>query len=412
MRGGEKKIMTFTSRITIAIATGAVLVSSLAPLANADTATVAGNGTESNNTVTVSVKNTNTVNQSNTANITNHIVSNAATGDNTASKNTGGSQGIQTGNATNNVTVTNAVNLNKADVSCASCNSGALTVKEAGNGDGTDNNVNATNTNSVFVNQTNNANLKNSVTANAFTGKNDTSLNTHGANTIVTGNAHSTVNVTNAANANIAQVSGGNNGSSDPSSAVVSGNGVYSDNGIHLNQNSSVVVGQRNLATIGNVISAEAKTGRNEAEFNTGGSSGIGTGNATTNTTVDNAVNFNAASLNCDCVLSGLNTKVAGNGDGSNNAVTASANNSQFPTQLNNAGLLNSTFGNAKTGDNNLQFGTTYHGDPLIITGNGNSGTTVSNTGGVNTLGNINLGNYQFGFDFSGLASFLNGFGA
>src|SRR5580692_3872365 len=109
-KGGEKNNMNFKSRFVTAIATGAVLVSALAPLANADTVTVSGNGALSGSVVNVSNSSNTVVNQTNNANISNNINTNASTGGNSSTFNTGGNTTIKTGNANNTVNVSNAAN--------------------------------------------------------------------------------------------------------------------------------------------------------------------------------------------------------------------------------------------------------------------------------------------------------------
>jgi len=406
--------MTFNKRIITAIATGAVLVNAMSTLALADTnLTVTGNGAFSNNAVNVTSASNTVVNQTNNANITNNIKSDASTGGNSSNFNTGGNSTIKTGDANNSVNVSNAANLNEANVSCG-CGNGATSVNVTGNGAYSESGVNVTNANEVFLNQNNDANFQNNVTANSNTGKNDSSFNTGGSTTIWTGNASDNVNVTNKANANLATVGGSSDPNAGGSSVVISGNGAFSDNGVDLANVSAVVVDQSNDANIGNNIKANAKTGDNESQFNTGGNNGIKTGNATDGVNVDNMANFNAADLNCDCTLDGLNVKVAGNGAESENGVTADSASSVFPDQVNDAALWNSVDPNAKTGDNTLGFSTgSVYGDPVVLTGDSNSSTDVSNAGNVNVLDNGNSvslpGNWNVGvnFDLSGLLSFL-----
>jgi len=405
--------MNFKSRIITAIATGAVLVSALAPLASADTVDVTGNGALSQNAVSVSSNTTTSVNQTNNANISNNINSNASTGNNSADFNTGGGTTIKTGNATNNVSVNNAANLNQASLSNCGCNSDPINVSVGGNGAYSSNGVSANNTSSVFVNQTNDANYNNKINANSSTGNNDSSYGTGGGSVIVTGDAATNVSVNNAANANVANL-GGNDGSSDPSNVDISGNGAFATSGVALNQDSATVLNQDNAAQIKNDIDANAKTGNNTGEFNTGGFDGIESGNATDNVSVNNFANFNAASLDCNCTLSGLGVSVGGNGAESDNAVTASSDNSVFPTQVNDEGLWNNVGGNAKTGGNDLGFSTgTVLDDPVVFTGDSSSSTNVNNAANANVLDNGNSvslpGGWTVGttFNLNGFMSFL-----
>lgn len=402
--GGENK-MTYSKRFTTAIATGAVLINALAPVAFAETITVSGNGSLSNNTVNVSSNTTTSVNQSNNANVINNVTSNASTGGNSTNFNTGGNTTIQTGNATTNTTVSTAANLNSASVnSCGTCGNGATNVTVSGNGYGSSNGVDVNNSNGVFLNQTNNANVLNSVESKANTGKNDSSFNTGGNGSIVTGNASTTVKVGNMLNANEATVGGGN-GNAGNSSVTITGNGAFSENGVALNNGSAVVLSQGNSANVANYVDAKANTGKNDSTFNTGGDTSVVTGNAKTDVTVDNAVNFNSASVGCDCVMGGLEVKVAGNGTDSFNAVDAGDDNAVFNGQGNETALLNSVDGNAKTGYNDPSFNTSeVNGDPSVHTGNGTSTTNVDNSGNVNLFNNgstLHLpGDVELGLNF------------
>ena len=68
--------------------------------------TISGNGALSTNTVKVWNNNSSTVNQSNTTNATTTVTTTASTGGNNSSFNTGGDSSIDTGPATNHITVT------------------------------------------------------------------------------------------------------------------------------------------------------------------------------------------------------------------------------------------------------------------------------------------------------------------
>ena len=406
--------MTFKKRIITAIATGAVLVNAIAPIAFADTnLTVSGNGALSNNAVNVTNVSNTVVNQTNNANITNNIHSDASTGGNSSNFNTGGNTTVKSGNATTNVDVTNAANLNQATVSCG-CDNGSTSVNVTGNGAESANGVNVTSANTVFLSQNNDANFKNNVTANALTGHNDASFDTGGSTLVKSGDASTSVSVDNKANANFATVGGPSDPSAGGSSVIISGNGALSNNGVNLAKISAVVLDQVNDANISNNVHANAKTGGNTSDFNTGGANVIVSGDATNDVSVDNLANFNAADVNCDCTFAGLTAKVAGNGAESDNGINADSVSSLFPDQINDAGLWNNVDPNAKTGDNDLGFSTgSVYGDPVVWSGDANSTTSVSNAGNVNLLDNGNSftlpGDWNVGvnFDLQGLLSFL-----
>lgn len=406
--------MTFKTRFTTAIATGAVLVNALAPAAFANTITVSGNGAFSENAVETTSNSTKVVNQTNNANIANNVSSNASTGGNSSNFNTGGDSVIRTGNATSNTAITNAANVNKASLSnCGGCDAGPTTVNVSGNGAFSQNGVSVEQNKAVFLNQDNNANFVNNVNANANTGKNDNSFNTGGESIVVTGNATTNVSVNNEANKNWAVIGGGN-GSNGGSSVTISGNGAFSENGVALAENSAVVLDQVNSANIANYVDAKANTGKNDATFNTGGFVGISTGDAKTNVAVDNKVNFNAASIDCDCVLDGLAVKIAGNGAESLNGVSAESNNETFYLQDNLANLLNEVDDYAKTGHNDVGFSTSdVDGDPLVVTGDAHSKTVVNNEGNENYLNEGGLvlpGGLELGlhWDLSSLLAHLS----
>lgn len=376
--------MTF-KKLTTAIATGAVLINAMAPIALANTITVTGNGALSTNNVTEVTTNVTKVDQTNNAKVNNNIDSNATTGGNSASFNTGGTTQIVTGNAKNDIDVSTAVNLNKVDLkNCGQCNGGAVNVTVSGNGATSDNNVDVIKSNELFLNQDNNAHVNNKINANASTGKNDSSFNTGGASITVTGNAESKVNVDNKANANIAEVGGGNS-AQNSSGVTITGNGSLSNNNVTLTETSLTELMQTNIADIRNDVKAKAETGENKSSFNTGGMTIISTGNAKTDVAVDNMVNFNAAKVDCECILGNLNAKIGGNGATSLNNITADNINSLFEIQDNLADLLNDVNGKAKTGLNDVSFSTgSPMSDPMIATGNAKSSDDVSNAGNVN----------------------------
>jgi len=399
--------MTLNKRILTAIATGAVLVNALAPMAFASTITVSGNGENSTSNVGVSTNSTVQVQQSNNANISNNVNSNSSTGGNSSNGNTGGSTSITTGNATANTTVTNAANLNKADLSNCGCSNSGTNVTVKGNGEDSNNTVGVTNANSVYVNQTNDANFSNHVDSKAQTGGNDATSNTGGNTSINTGDANATVTVSNAANANVASVGNGVNGAAGGSSVTIKGNGENSSNVVGLEQGSAIVLAQSNDANFKNNVDADAKSGHNTANGNTDGNVSVTTGDAKTKDTVDNAANFNAADLNCGCVLDGLNVDIDKNGEDSWNAVEADANNVVAPEQANDQGFWNNVDGNSKTGDNTAVSNT--DGSTTVTTNAGTSKTDVNNAGNVNTIGNVGGISVGTTFDFSSFWSFLNG---
>ena len=388
-------------KLITGIATGAILLNSLTPLAFADTTIeISGNGSSSDNTADVTTSNTTTVVQSNDASVSNNVDANASTGGNDANDNTGGDVVISTGDADSNVDVSTTVNKNHADVEGCNCDNDADVLIE-GNGSNSDNDANLDTTNDVSVFQDNSAKISNDIDANAKTGNNDANRNTGGDTVILTGDAKTSVDVSNLANANIAKVGGDGDGSEI--NLRILGNGSYSDNDIRLRAHQSVLLVQNNDAYIYNDIDAKAKTGGNDANDNTGGDVIIDTGNAKAWVEVDNLVNFNAADVDCGCLTDVL-AKISGNGYNSDNDIIAKIDKDLSAFQDNASDLYNYVDAKAKTGHNDAKRNTgPVDGiDPVeIFTGDATSWTDVENSGNVNIFGpSIDWWDFPEGFDF------------
>ncbi len=410
----------FKKKLITGIATGAILLNALTPLAFADTTIeISENGSSSDNTANVNTESTTTVVQNNTANVSNNVDANATTGGNDANDNTGGDVVISTGDADTSVDVSTAVNANQADVDQCNCDNDA-DVLISGNGYNSDNDVKLKTSNDVSVFQDNTAKISNDIDANAKTGNNDANRNTGGDVLVFTGDAQSSVNVDNKANANIAKV-GGNGDGSDMDLRII-GNGSNSDNDIRVEAHQSVLLVQNNDAYVYNNIDAKAKTGGNDANDNTGGDVIIDTGDAKAWVEVDNMVNFNAADVDCGC-LSDVLAKIHGNGSNSDNDIKAKIEKDLSAFQDNASDLYNYVDAKAKTGHNDAKRNTgPVDGiDPVeILTGDSTSWTDVNNSGNVNIFGpsidwwdfvdGLDL-DFDFHFDLSLLLSLLHNAG-
>jgi len=398
---------------------GALVLSVSAPAFAGTTIEISGNGAGSDNVTQVSQTNSNTVTQNNDAHVDNHINSTASTGGNDANFNTGGNTSVDTGAANTTTTVTNAVNSNTAQVGC-NCQSGNTDVTVTNNGAGSTNNAVLTSHNTTGVTQYNNADVNNHVDSNAKTGYNDANANTGGNVTVHTGAANTTTNVSTAANANNAVVGGGNGATNPTATFKINGNGAGSDNFITAGLTQSATVSQDNHAWINNKVESNAKTGDNDANFNTGGSVMVHTGDANTSVGVDNMANFNNASLNCGCGFDVL-AKIAGNGsdypgaNGIDNVISANLLNYQTTDQYNHGSLDNWLDDqNAFTGYNDANSNTGVTTDPSVFTGAANSSVDVSNSANMNTVGNSlpvewPFGNVDLGanFDMTALLAFF-----
>ena len=139
-------------------------------------------------------------------------------------------------------------------------------------------------------------------------------------------------------------------------------------------------------------MEAEAETGENDANQNTGGDVLIGTGDAKTWVEVDNMVNFNSAEVDCGCLLD-LFAKIGENGADTENEIEAELESEKNVYQGwgeygNFAFLLNDVDGDSETGENDVDQNTgDPEGDPGILTGDALDHVAVSNSGNVNIYG-------------------------
>ena len=303
---------------------------------------------------------------------------------------------IRTGNATSETTVENTLNSNSATVDC--CDQGDVTVDISGNGTRSDNEVelesgDRRSEDKTEIFQNNKADVKNNVDTNSTTGGNDTNRNTGGDVTIRTGDAMATNDVSTTANVNQARIGGGNGEAGELSVRIVN-NGSYSENEAELDLSRETTIVQDNDAKVRNHVDATAKTGWNDANDNTSGEVLILTGDAEATAVVDNMVNFNAADVDCGCLLD-VEAKIAGNGTDSENEIEAELGDEVEVFQGgkegngNNAYLHNDVDADAKTGanDSTANTGSEEGSDPFIWTGDAESTTEVSNVGNSNVYG-------------------------
>ena len=407
--------------IASAVASGSLLASAALPLMAQTTIVISGNGAGSDNYATVGQTSVTTINQSNEANVTNNVEAEAETGENDANFNTGGDVTISTGAATATAVVTNELNSNAAEVEC--CPTGPVDVEISGNGAFSDNQVQLVLTNVTTLNQGNKANVYNDVEVEAETGENDANLNTGGDVTIMTGKAKASAVVSTHANENWASIAPalGSGGSSSVSLKILD-NGAGSSNWIQAALSKVTTLNQTNYAYVKNEVEAEAESGENEANFNTGGDVLIDTGDAEVGVVVDNDVNFNWAALDCGCAW-GLFAKIEGNGadpehqeNGPDNGILASLTSVQTAGQGNQAKLYNELDDEeleADTGDNEAKLNTGEgEGDPSILTGDATVTVGVSNSGNVNQIGGAlplpwPLPPVEFNFNWAGFWAFF-----
>lgn len=163
---------------------------------------------------------------------------------------------------------------------------------------------------------------------------------------------------------------------------TISGNGAGSDNVVGVTQASTTTVTQTNNASVNNSVNANANTGKNDANFNTGGNVTVKTGDAEVNAHVSNDLNKNVADVeNCNC---GQDTevKISGNGAFSDNTVGLTNTNGVALTQGNNANVRNDVNVKANTGKNDAGFNT--GGDVVIMTGDAETSALVETNANSN----------------------------
>ena len=171
----------------------------------------------------------------------------------------------------------------------------------SGNGAGSTNTIYIKNKSNCNVYQKNSTGVLTEIESSASTGGNKANGNNGGDVTIDTGNATSTVGVS---------VEGSSNTASNPCcctcdgcesqpaehTALISGNGEGSNNSVTLKKIKSSEVKQRNRTEVLTGVLSKARTGRNKAKNNTGGTVDVLTGNAVSN--VDVVVAAPSNSLN------------------------------------------------------------------------------------------------------------------
>lgn len=389
----------FKRQIVSAAAAGAMLLNVAGPAFAGTSIEISGNGAGSYNYADVEQKSQTNVTQNNTANVTNNVNADADTGHNDANYNTGGDVYVETGDAHVTTDISNALNSNSAEVEC--CAGGDTDVNISGNGAYSDNVVDLLQRSRTNVDQNNRADVDNDVDADADTGKNDANLNTGGDVIIHTGKATTSTSVSTLANVNTARVGSDYGSDHNPSAAfVISGNGAGSENFITAALKKRTDLDQDNRADIDNDVDADADTGKNDANYNTGGDVVIATGKADVWAEVDNAVNFNHADVDCGCTWD-VWAKIAGNGadvhhdKSDNNVISLLLDSQRNFDQGNNANLDNDLEDlDADTGHNDAKLNTgEADSDPAIVTGDASVSNGISNSGNVNTIGD---GNFDF----------------
>jgi len=402
----------FRKAVAVA-AVSAMLLHSFSAVALAETVEISGNGSESDNIVSVETVKETVVVQSNEADIDNDIEVEVETGENEVNDNTGGDALVMTGNASGSVDVSTRVNLNAVSDEREVVRDDT-SVLISGNGADSDNDVDLESFELVEIFQDNYADIDNDVEVDAETGENEANRNTGGETVVVTGHADAEVTIENTANANLVNLEGPANGVRRPSYDVrVVGNGAYSDTEVDVFRSDILTIVQDNYADIDNDVEVDAETGENEANDNTGGDVMVDTGMAETDVEIDNLANLNVVST--DGWMPEFVAKVGMNGYQSDNFICALFEDELAVFQGDERGsgnyfdLENDLDTEPETGKSEANRNTADAGDPLVITGHADAYTRVRNIGNANFFGSrpsLTLpGNIQlsFSFDLDGL---------
>lgn len=267
-----------------------------------------------------------------------------------------------------------------------------------GNGFGSDNATHVNSTNTLTVEQNNTTRANNTVDSQLVTGNNTANNLTGGSASISTGDALSSVGISNTANLNQAHLNGVNDGSGNEK-LIIEGNGAGSSNAGSQTSSDNASLFQTNLASLTNHVTTDANTGNNAANNLTGGDASIRTGAATTFTDIMNEANSNKVHI-----MGGLGSDFGGNagviaGNGSFSASSADLNSQRALTvvQDNAANFNNGVWNNLTTGNNSASNGTDSHAS--INTGGAFADTNVRNLANENNTQIDLLGGVQTRLD-------------
>ena len=362
--GSSIKTGTATNNATLAN-TGNTNSAGLPSGSGGATVVNSGNGSDSSSDGSVALNENNVTDQDNSATVVNNLDQDTTTGKNSASRNTGGDNTIESGDANTTGTIINSLNTNLAGVSVyefniiddyngnyvldlssgncvAGCSGGSTAVINEENGSNSENNASVDQelNNSTF--QENDADIENNMTLASNSGDNRADRNTGGDNTVTTGDANTEANVLNFVNNNLAGgvvlavvnifgdlvgdilLPDGSTLSCCINDATVANksNGDSSDNDASLSTNTNNDVEQFNNADIDNNLYLSAETGDNAVSSNTNGNNKIATGDSSILASVVNFANNNIVGGNWWLVIVNEGGKwigkILGAPDGSN----------------------------------------------------------------------------------------------
>ncbi len=339
-------------------------------------------GANSKNKAKVRINHMATAENINMAMLMNYLKTEAETGDNESSYNTGSAK-IDTGDANTKTTVKNDVNYNQTMINMDLGDSN-LEASNDTTGYESDNKAKVELNSVVGVMNANQAMVMNKVKNEAETGDNEASYNT-GSATIKSGDADSQVSIDNGDTLNKNETEVNIDLGNISMTASNATTGANSTNKAKAEFGSAVAVGNTNGLMLSNDVKSEAETGDNEASYNTG-TGNITSGDATSNVTVKNDANYNSTTVN---VAPTANVQATNDTTGANSTNKAEASSASVVSVANqNCGVIsNEVKSESNTGGNSTSYntgaGTVKSGDASISFGvnnttNGNS-TTIGN---------------------------------
>ncbi|RJR24328.1 hypothetical protein C4578_03005 [Candidatus Microgenomates bacterium] len=254
----------------------------------------------------------------------------------------------------------------------------------SGNGSFSTNTVDIVESENKVVVQNNDAVIENIINSEAISGKNNVGDNTGGDVSLFTGNAITSVEVSNLANLNQASIEDCDGCPSDET-AKISGNGSMSDNDITKFSCTDIAVFQDNFADFNNDVNAKAVSGYNDANGNTGGDVTVSTGAAGASIVIDNTANANIATVGGDEngeETGAVEATIAGNGSYSLNNISLFENRLVSIVQENLALITNQANAEAVSGKNDVFDNT---GGSVFV----DTGTALADVE-INNLANFN----------------------
>ena len=253
----------------------------------------------------------------------------------------------------------------------------AVNITFTGNGSGSNNAATITNSDTVVLNQTNDASINNTTDISTETGGNSADGNTTGNVTVDTGNASATSETTNAVNITTAVV-----GCDCPGDITLTatGNGGDSNQDFNIINTNDYTANQFNTASVTNTTNMDVDSGDNTADDNTNGEVKVTTGDATGVSTITNdPINDNYVAFGGNTDGEGdIMVTVTGNGSDSTTDVDLTFVNDIDFNQVNDADVLNSVDMDVESGGNSADDNT--GGNVTIDTGKVDATVDVDNS--------------------------------